>query len=366
MIDDLKELTEMIQNARGVRKPRNVPPHGEKLSTESCDEVTEDETETDLLKNVKMWSTNGDDFFATERAVKELEPGQYVVRRSDHHGVYFSRQDINLDDLLVLPDSNPEQVLDTIEYFWNNEEKFRRHGFLWKRGILLWGPPGSGKTCTVQQLSQQIVDMGGITIYCDSPTYTAHGLSLLRRIEPTRPVVVIIEDMDAIIARFGESELLAMLDGEHQTDNVVFIATTNYPQDLDDRFINRPSRFDEIIKIGMPTAAARQYYLAAKNPRLLEDEAVATAELAEWVSITEGFSIAHLKELIISVECFGKTLEEASVRLRQMIEATAAMYSNSTDSTFGFVNTNSSDNTKVAKSPGRVIRRGGDGSDGGG
>ena len=113
-----------------------------------------------------------------------------------------------------------------------------------------------------------------------------------------------------------------MLDGELQVDNVVFIATTNYPQRLDKRFINRPSRFDEIIKIGMPNAEARKFYLEHKNPRLVEN----ITELENWVELTKGFSVAHLKELIISVECFDKTIEETIKRLRSMMEATPDQY----------------------------------------
>ena len=174
----------------------------------------------------------------------------------------------------------------------------------------------------MQQLSKQIVDLGGITIYCTEPAFTSAGLDVLRRIEPERPLVVIFEDIDAIVYQYGESDLLAMLDGELQVDNVVFIATTNYPGKLDKRFINRPSRFDEIIKIGMPSAAARKYYLTHKNPRLDSEP----HELREWVDSTEGFSVAHLKELIISVECFGKSKNKAVKRLRSMMEATVSSY----------------------------------------
>ena len=334
MSDALKDLAELATAIKQHNKNKSKNMGSNKLSAQvdSPESITNDDGDKIDIRNMKMWATNDVDYFATEKAVEQLEPGQFVVKFSDNHGIYFSRQEINLDDLMVLPDSNSEKVLETIEYFWDHEAAFREHGFLWKRGILLWGPPGSGKTSTVQQLSKQIVDRGGITIYCDYPPNTAQGLSLLRRIEPERPVVVILEDMDAIINRHGEADLLAMLDGEHQTDNVVFVATTNYPEELDSRFINRPSRFDEIIKIGMPTAAARQFYLAAKNPRLMENE----NELSEWVTITDGFSIAHLKELIISVECFGKTLNEAHSRLRTMIDATCSQYADSTNDQFGF------------------------------
>jgi len=124
-----------------------------------------------------------------------------------------------------------------------------------------------------------------------------------------------MEDIDAIIERHGESSLLAMLDGELQIDNVVFVATTNYPERLDKRLVNRPSRFDEIIEIGMPNDACRAVYLEHKNPRLS-----GTDELEQWVKRTQDFSVAHLKELIVAVECLGKGLDESIERLRTMIE----------------------------------------------
>jgi len=249
-----------------------------------------------------MWAVSGRDYFPTEATVSELKPGQYTVNHANNI-IFFTERDVNIDSLLVLPDSNSDLVLKHIEEFWHNEKVFREFGFVWKRGILLWGPPGSGKTSTVQQVSQQIVNLGGLTVYCVCPEITARGLELMRRIEPDRQIVVIFEDIDAIVQQYGESDLLALLDGELSIDNVVFIATTNYPGRLDKRFINRPSRFDEIIKIGMPTAAAREFYLINKNPRLESEP----HELDEWVEYSKGFSVAHLKELIISVECFNKT-----------------------------------------------------------
>jgi ATP-dependent 26S proteasome regulatory subunit len=181
---------------------------------------------------------------------------------------------------------------------------------------MLWGPPGSGKTVLCQQLSSQIVNNGGISVYLSEPRFTAEGLRVLRLIEPKRPIVVMIEDIDAIVERNGESNLLALLDGELQIDNVVFVATTNYPEKLDKRLVNRPSRFDEIIKIGMPSPAARAQYLSYKVPRLADPENA--DELQQWVDGTKEFSIAHLREAIISVECLGNELNKVINRLVKM------------------------------------------------
>lgn len=131
-------------------------------------------------------------------------------------------------------------------------------------------------------------------------------------IEPNRPVVAIMEDLDALIQRYGEHEYLALLDGEAQVDRIVFIATTNYPEKLDRRFCDRPSRFDTVQYIGMPSREARKAYLKAKEPSL------DVKELKIWVEATDGFSLAHLKELIVAVKCLGQPFGKALARLEGM------------------------------------------------
>lgn len=268
-----------------------------------------------LFGNQRMWSVSGDSYFPCDKTESQLPPGQYIPVFNENRGIYMVKKQVNLDDLLILPDNKTTYVLEAISQFWTKKDVFQKHGFLWKRGILLWGPPGSGKTSCLQQLSNQIIEKGGISVYCTSPSVTAEALRLTRRIEPNRPVVVMIEDIDAIISRHGEPDLLALLDGELQIDNVVYVATTNYPEELDPRFVQRPSRFDEVICIDMPSDEARKVYLMSKNPRLKED----VRELDKWVELTQGFSIAALKEVVVAVECLDRTLTETVNRIKDIM-----------------------------------------------
>ena len=177
---------------------------------------------------------------------------------------------------------------------------------------MLWGPAGSGKTTSLMLMSNDIVENNGIVVQIDNPHMAAMGLELIRKIDPDRPIVALMEDIDALIERNGENAYLSLLDGETQINGVVYIATTNYPERLDKRFVDRPSRFDTIRYIGMPTTPARRLYLSTKEPSLSSEE------LETWVKKSEGFSIAHLRELVILVQCFGRTLNDAIERLESM------------------------------------------------
>lgn len=301
MSDGMDEFSDIV--GRQSRQSSNSP----QLATESTS--SKDNVQETLRSYVKA----GSSYYMIGQTVNILPPAVYTVGYDDVKGPFFSERDIKLDELLILPDTNCDRVLVDIKDFWTREKAFRAHGFLWKRGVLLWGPPGGGKTSCIQLLAKEIVSLGGLTIFAECPRYVSKALEAFRRIEPNRPIVVILEDIDAIVKTYGESDLLALLDGETQIDNVVFVATTNYPEMLDRRLVNRPSRFDEVIKIGMPTANARRIYLKHKVPRLSDE-----IELNKWVAGTDGMSIAHLRELIVSVECLGKNFDIALNRLKVM------------------------------------------------
>lgn len=264
--------------------------------------------------NYCQWSAGPNDTYRPSGPRREILPTGIYRVDADQMGPFFARTKVVTDNLIELDDAATTRVLTSIRKFWQSRNEYVKRGVLYKRGILLWGPAGSGKTATLALLMQDLLRMNGLVFICQHPGVLGAMLSVLRRIEPNRNVIVVLEDVDELVARFGEHDLLALLDGESQIDNVVNIATTNYPERLGARIINRPSRFDERILVDMPNAAARTKYLA----HITKDENMTTEELHRWVKSTEGFSVAHLRELVVAVFCLGQPFDDVLERLSKM------------------------------------------------
>lgn len=259
---------------------------------------------------VSAWAVSGDQYWGISHSIDRIAPGCYRAGASQSIGVYLERQPLRTDSLITLPDSKSEAIVAEIEHFTTLRPAFTTRGLLYKRGVLLWGPPGSGKTSTLHLLMRLIVDrLGGVAFLVDEPHLASEALLLIRKIEPERQVIAILEDIDGLIQRHGVEQYLSLLDGEAQVDNIVFVATTNYPERLDRRFVDRPSRFDTVEYVGMPSADARRVYLTHKEPDL------PAAVIDEMVAATDGLSVAHLREMIILTQCFGRSIADAAKRL---------------------------------------------------
>lgn len=288
----------------------------EKLSY-SGDMVSNDDSgkSKDVKQDYIQWMTsNNRVFFPASRNVKKLSPGFYEIGES-LNGIFFVKISLNTEELIEFPETNIDEVIEEIETFWEKEEKFREAGLAFKRGILMYGPPGSGKTSAVKMILNNIVKRGGITIKFDSPNIFTNGMKILREIQEDTPVICLMEDLDSILDYNSESRVINVLDGMEGFDRIVFIATTNYPEKLGSRIMNRPSRFDKRILIGMPSADSRRIYLAKK----LEGKSP-IGGVSKWVDDTENMTFAHLKELVVSVMILGNEYEETIRRLRGMAD----------------------------------------------
>lgn len=255
------------------------------------------------------------------KTIPSLPPGIFELKHSNQLGFYIERQSSISDDLLSLPMSEIKEILEDIDKFWKRADVFKKYGYTHKRGILLHGPPGNGKSYLIQLLSQYLInDMKGIILnlkdYSSVELFLEFAGPVIRTIEKNTPMIVIMEDIDNILEydRSTLTKVLNMLDGIKQIDKVVYIATTNYPEKLQERISNRPSRFDRKYKINKPNAKIREYYIKNK----LEPDDLEKIDLKKWVEKTKGLSISHLKELIVSVIILDVPFEKALKTLKNM------------------------------------------------
>lgn len=257
-------------------------------------------------------------FMATGRVQKKITPGVYEVEGTPK-GILFRGLRVVTDQIFELADSTSEKVVNSIENFWNRKPIFDEFGILFKRGIILYGPQGSGKTIACRIISKKIIERGGIVINTTNPNVTMEALQVIRTMHPNMHIVNLLEDIDSIIDIHGEHPILSLLDGENQVDGITNIATTNYPERLDPRLKNRPSRFDEVYKVDLPNVDIREKYLTSIVSNHV-DQSFVDLNMRKWAEETEKFSIAHLRELVVGVLCLGSSYEDVLKRLQTQIK----------------------------------------------
>ena len=315
IIDSDSGLEKFGKNVSDLSKESKTPPPAATSNQGYGDPAHPKNGKAGDITALVQWSICGPNTYKpVSFTFPKLEKGIYNIYASQNHGIVFERKTICVDDLLRFPDSVSDKILREITVFWNKGDKFKFHGFLHRRGYLLHGPAGSGKTCLVQQIIADIVNADGLVFQCTNhPSVFNDGLANYRKVEPDRPVVCLFEDIDAIVDEYGEDEILTLLDGENQIDKVLNIATTNYPEKLDPRLIARPRRFDRVMEIDMPPDKVRKMYFEKKLK-------IDGHELKKWIAATRGFSFAACAELVISVMCFEMVFDEAVERLREMTD----------------------------------------------
>lgn len=206
---------------------------------------------------------------------------------------------VERDDVIL-----PEPLLARVERqtfrFAEHAGELLAAGRSLKRGLLLYGSPGTGKTLTLMYL---IGRMPGRTILLA----TGMGVGLLQAVvqmaRTLAPAMVVIEDVDLIAEERGMPsgrrgpllfELLNELDGLRDDCDVIFALTTNRPEVLEPALAARPGRIDLAIELPLPDAAHRRRLLELYAQGLERWE----VDLDAVVARTEGASPAYIKELL--------------------------------------------------------------------
>lgn len=263
------------------------------------------------------WSTYNNKTFVAKnfKETRELPPGIYKL--DCDFEFEFIKQEPTTKELVYFDDSPNREVLEDIQNFWKNRSLFERFSFPYKRGILMYGPPGCGKSSTLSQISDKIVEVGGYVIIFEDVDEFVTGMQILRGKHPDVPIVTVMEDLDSLLEDNNYSRMLNLLDGAYSDiQNIVYLATTNNPENLHANIVNRPSRFDRRIEFGPPSANARKQYLQSIIDS--DKEGPVEFDIDRVVEVSEGLSFAHLKELFISVVLFNRDMKAVCEDLKAL------------------------------------------------
>lgn len=284
----------------------------------------EQKKEKALPPSEMQWSVHdaGTVFSPCNETRSSVPPGVYKLEYSNQLGIYMRKNNQVLSDkLLRLPIPECNEIIDDVQQFWTSEtkRKFVEYNTVYKRGIIVYGPPGNGKSYMMQIIISDLVKLGGVVLALDTVSCVENFVSFaqkFRKIEPTRPLIVIMEDIDNVIdAGSGVlSALMNILDGINQIDNVVYLATTNYPEKLQERIANRPSRFDRVYLVGAPNREVREFFIVNK----LHKADVDKIDMTKWLDATDGLSLSHIKELIVSTIILDKKFDDVISHFESM------------------------------------------------
>lgn len=199
----------------------------------------------------------------------------------------------------------PEQTLRLLDRnvlkFIGSRDALRRLGQSTRKGILLYGPPGTGKTHTIRYLATNLPGHTTLIITAEQVAFLGAYMSLARLLQPT---MVVIEDVDLIARDRDEmggpceevllNKLLNEMDGLKEDADILFVLTTNRPEELESALAGRPGRIDQAIEVLLPDEIGRGKLVRLYGRGLPLGEAV----VDEAVRRTEGVSAAFIKELM--------------------------------------------------------------------
>ena len=252
---------------------------------------------------------------------------------SKSHELQAAIENTQFDDL-VLPPSLSSALQADVKHFLSSRELYAKAGAAWKRGMLLMGPPGNGKTHAIKALIKQ-TGLPCVYVKSFSGRHVDPSESIpqvFKRARALAPCVVVLEDLDSLVDDENRSFLLNELDGFAVNDGLLTIASTNHPERLDPSLLHRPSRFDRKYRFDLPEAGLRRRYLEAWAHRLASP--IPEGVFDEAVEQTAGFTFAYLKEVGLSTQMqwvsegqtrpIGEVLSSVVAALKEEILATPA------------------------------------------
>jgi ATPase family associated with various cellular activities (AAA) len=211
----------------------------------------------------------------------------------------FHRRPTLTEDEVVLPSETLRAIRRQVVGVAEHRERLLRARQHLKRGLLLYGAPGVGKTHSVRYLMSQLEGVTIVQLTGDSLGLIGTACSVARTLQPA---MVVVEDVDLIAEDRGMHpghhpllfQLLNEMDGLAEDVDVVFLLTTNRAELLEPALAARPGRVDQAVPLELPDADSRTRLFRLYRGGLTVDE----SRLDSVIARTEGVTASFLKELL--------------------------------------------------------------------
>lgn len=267
----------------------------------------------DIEKLMEMYSHMDDLCQKASRATRRIE-----VCGMDTSYINLPPTSWSHWDDLFLSDSVKAKVKDDLFFFINNRELFKEVGLPWRRGFLLAGPPGNGKTSICRTVASSMDFAAYSFDFSDREVTNADLTVAFMKASRNSPSVFFLEDIDRIYdpdksqqTNITMDHLLNCLDGLVVNDGLVVIATANNPEHLDPAIRSRPGRFDQVVFIDNPDESLRRSYLK----HIFRKVSISDEMLELAVKKTNKMSMSHLKEVFIvsTTKAIGRSSKNISM-----------------------------------------------------
>lgn len=255
-----------------------------------------------------------------------VKPGLFTIASENNILVLrpteFSKQNI------LTSYRSTKDVQDRINQFFNKLHIYEELKITpARRGALLYGSPGVGKSVLIQLVTEDYIkDNKTLVVIWPTDRFNPGNVKTFINsfeYQGCEKLILVVEDIGGVEtnegARFSETSLLSLLDNVEKTFkvNTFIIATTNYPEQFLENLTNRPGRFDDLIEVGKPTAEERlqllKFYVGNDSP----PEEVVKEIMAKKYN---DFSAAHMKEIVIRSKLYDLSIIEAIQQIAKDIE----------------------------------------------